>query len=68
MNSELLTYEITSHYRELRHEAEHQRLLAHLPTQRNVAVRHMMTLCGVALVRAGTKLKQAGMYREPQTI
>jgi hypothetical protein len=68
MNSELLTYEITTHNRELQHEAEQRRLLAHLPAQRNAAVRHTIALCGVMLVRVGMKLKQAEMYGEPQTI
>jgi hypothetical protein len=68
MNRELLTYEANMHYQELRHEAEQQRLLAHLPVQRNSVVRHTIALCGVMLVRAGMKLKQAEMYGEPGAI
>jgi hypothetical protein len=68
MNRELLTYEANMRYLELLHEAEQRRLLAHLPVQRNSAVRHTVALCGVMLVRVGMKLKQAEMYGEPRAI
>jgi len=68
MNLDLLTYDTNIRYQELRHEAEQQRLLAHLPVQRNSPVRHTIALCGVMLVRVGMKLKQAEMYGEPRAI
>ena len=68
MYPELLTHETTMHCRELQHEAEQQRLLAHLQVQHNSAVRHTIALCGVMLVNVGMKLKQAERRGEPQAI
>jgi len=68
MYPELLMHETTMHYRELQHEAEQQRLLAHLPVRHNSAVRHTIALCGVMLVNVGMKLKQAELHGEPQAL
>ncbi len=68
MNLDLLTYDVNIRHQELRHEAEQQRLLAHLPVQRTSPVRHIIALCGVMLVRVGMKLKQAEMYGEQRAI
>lgn len=68
MNMDLVTHAAEMHRQELQREAEQYRIASALPSHHHNIVRHTLVQVGVVFVRVGMKLKQAEMYREPQTI
>ena len=58
MNLYVQEHLAAAHCRDMQHEAEQYRLIAHLPRKRRSVVRRAAGLLGVLLITVGTRMRQ----------